>query len=68
MDSTRTENESRVARTPLWVVVVRGLQLILAVIILGLSAYFIHGIYFDELGFAIVCVSCPSVIFDLSLA
>jgi len=40
-------------RTPTWVPVILAFELILAVILLGLSAYIIHGYYFNTLGFVI---------------
>ncbi|KFZ13304.1 hypothetical protein V502_06694 [Pseudogymnoascus sp. VKM F-4520 (FW-2644)] len=42
-------------RAPIWVPIVRGIQFLLALIILGLSAYIIHGYYFNTLGFTIFC-------------
>ncbi|KFY26151.1 hypothetical protein V493_04246 [Pseudogymnoascus sp. VKM F-4281 (FW-2241)] len=42
-------------RAPNWVPIVRGIQVLLSIIILGLSAYLIHGYYFNTLGFTIFC-------------
>lgn len=51
------ETESSAPRTPVWVPILLGLQFLLAIIILGLSAYIIHGKYFNTLGFTIFVVS-----------
>ncbi|KAL5345740.1 hypothetical protein ACLOAV_009494 [Pseudogymnoascus australis] len=45
-------------RAPIWVPIVRGVQVFLSIIVLGLSAYVIHGYYFNTLGFTIFCVRC----------
>lgn len=50
------ETESSAPRTPVWVPFLHGLQFLLAIIILGLSAYIIHGKYFNSLGFTIFTV------------
>ncbi|KAH8674456.1 hypothetical protein BGZ60DRAFT_526421 [Tricladium varicosporioides] len=47
------ENETPAERTPIWVPIVRAMQAVLALIILALSAYLIHGKYFNTLGFTI---------------
>lgn len=52
---------STVIVMPTWVLVVRILQFILSIIILGCAAWFIHGLYLNALGFAIACVSGPHV-------
>ncbi|KAK2018511.1 hypothetical protein LZ32DRAFT_329167 [Colletotrichum eremochloae] len=39
--------------TPTWMVVIRGIQFFLAIVILGLSAAIIHWVYLDELGLAV---------------
>jgi len=49
------ENEKPSTRRPVWIPVVQAAQFLLALIILGLSAYLIHGIYFDTLGYDIFC-------------
>jgi hypothetical protein len=51
------QSQSHVDHKPLWVTIVRGFQFLFAIIILGLAGYIIHGKYFNEMGFAIVCVS-----------
>lgn len=51
--------------TPTWVLVVRILQIIISLIVIGISGWFIHGLYLSSLGFAIVCVSDEDVPFPL---
>ncbi|KAH6713586.1 hypothetical protein BKA61DRAFT_44371 [Leptodontidium sp. MPI-SDFR-AT-0119] len=41
------------SRQPIWIPIVHGGQVFLSVVILGLSAYLIHGVYFDTLGYDI---------------
>jgi hypothetical protein len=60
------EHETSDTQTPTWVPVVLGIQFLLAIIIFGLSAYIIHGKYFNSLGFAIFLVS-PSFKPELAL-
>ena len=43
--------------TPMWVMVVRIVQIVLSLVVLGISAWWIHGLYANPVGFAIVCVS-----------
>lgn len=43
--------------TPIWVLVIRVFQFLLALIILGLSANLIHQAYLDEFGLALAIVS-----------
>lgn len=42
--------------TPTWVLAVRICQIILSIITLGLAGWWIHGLYANPVGFAIVCV------------
>ena len=44
------------AQRPVWIPIVQGLAALLSVVILGLSAYLVHGKYFDTLGYDIFCV------------
>lgn len=46
-----------VQQTPGWVVAIRGFQILLSVIILGIAGYLMHGKVLDENAFALVCVS-----------
>jgi hypothetical protein len=57
---SETKRGYTVIQTPIWVLVIRIFQIILAIICLGASGYWIHGYYMDSLGFAIACVSPPS--------
>ena len=49
--------EQYIQATPVWVVVVRALQIFFSIIILGMAGYLIHGNAMAENGFAVVCVS-----------
>ncbi|KAF5025640.1 hypothetical protein F66182_2246 [Fusarium sp. NRRL 66182] len=44
---------NHVLRTPLWIVIVRGFQFLVALIILGLCARIINDAFIDELGFSL---------------
>lgn len=48
-----------IIHTPVWVTIIRGIQFFLAIVILGISAWLIHGAYIEELGFAIAVVRLP---------
>lgn len=53
--------------TPTWVLVARIFQLVLSIIVVGGAGWFIHGLYEDSLGFAIVCVSTmTNIVADLT--
>jgi hypothetical protein len=54
--SPKMANQSPAARSPIWIPIIRGIQILLSLIILGLSGDLIHGLYFNALGFAIFCV------------
>ncbi len=49
-----------VLSTPVWVFAVRLAQVLVSLIVLGLSADIAHDLYLDELGLAIavVCIAC----------
>lgn len=49
-----------VVASPTWVTVLRIVQIVVSVIVLGCCAYLIHGAYADPQGLAIACVSRPS--------
>ncbi|KAF4626097.1 hypothetical protein G7Y89_g12065 [Cudoniella acicularis] len=49
------ENETTRPKVPIAVPILRGAQVVISLIILGLAADIIHGLYFNQLGFAIVC-------------
>lgn len=46
-----------VQQTPVWVVVLRGLQILFSFVILAMAGYLIHGHALAANGFAVVCVS-----------
>ncbi|KAI8962828.1 hypothetical protein F5Y11DRAFT_178773 [Daldinia sp. FL1419] len=41
--------------TPAWFIALRVFQIILALVAVALTGWWIHGLYYDELGFVIVC-------------
>ncbi|KAI1803044.1 hypothetical protein F4811DRAFT_562730 [Daldinia bambusicola] len=41
--------------TPTWFIAFRVLQIILSLVAVALTGWWIHGLYYDELGFVIVC-------------
>ena len=47
---------AHIIQTPVWMTVIRGFQFFLAIVILGISGWLIHGAYIDEMGFAIAVV------------
>ncbi|KAK3905159.1 hypothetical protein C8A05DRAFT_41865 [Staphylotrichum tortipilum] len=47
--------EQYIQQTPVWVVIVRGLQIFFSIIILGMAGYLIHGHAMAANGFAVVC-------------
>lgn len=42
--------------TPTWFIALRVLQIVLALVVVAMTGWWIHGLYYDELGFVIVCV------------
>lgn len=54
------KNGQTIIPTPTWVLVVRVGQILLSIISLGLSGWWVHGLYANPLGFAIVCVCFQS--------
>lgn len=50
--------------TPTWMVVIRGFQFFLAIIILGLSGAIIHYVYMGELGLSVAMVQHPLLLKD----
>ncbi|CAJ2507081.1 Uu.00g082670.m01.CDS01 [Anthostomella pinea] len=45
----------RLIPTPKWFIALRVLQIVIAVVVVGLAGWWIHGLYYDALGFAIFC-------------
>jgi hypothetical protein len=57
-----------VVKTPLWVMAVRAFQVLIALVIMTLAGFLIHGLALDPVVFALVCVWCPCpllLLFDL---
>lgn len=48
--------DDHVLTTPIWVMVLRGFQFLVSVIILALAADIIHDAYLDQIGFAVASV------------
>ena len=46
-----------VLKTPIWVVVIRGFQILISLVIAGLAARLMHDAYIDEEGLAMAIVS-----------
>ncbi|XXG96884.1 hypothetical protein Hte_003175 [Hypoxylon texense] len=41
--------------TPTWFIALRVFQIVLALVVVAMTGWWIHGLYYDELGFVIVC-------------
>ncbi|KAI1448522.1 hypothetical protein F5Y02DRAFT_310728 [Annulohypoxylon stygium] len=41
--------------TPSWFIALRVFQIVFSIIAVGMTGWWIHGLYYDELGFVIVC-------------
>ncbi|KAI1213551.1 uncharacterized protein F4807DRAFT_456897 [Annulohypoxylon truncatum] len=41
--------------TPTWFIALRVLQIVFSIVAVGMTGWWIHGLYYDELGFVIVC-------------
>ena len=52
--------EQYIQHTPVWVVVVRALQVLFGFIVLVMAGWLIHGYAMGANGFALVCVSGPA--------
>jgi hypothetical protein len=55
------QDERYIQHTPVWVVVVRGAQVLFGFVILCMAGYLIHGYALDANVYALVCVSPPAV-------
>lgn len=55
MDVRARKHGYEIIPTPVWVMVVRIIQIVLSVIAIGLAGWWIHGLYLNELGFVIAC-------------
>ncbi|KAI1759302.1 hypothetical protein GGR53DRAFT_523974 [Hypoxylon sp. FL1150] len=41
--------------TPSWFIAIRVFQIVLALVVVAMTGWWIHGLYYDELGFVIIC-------------
>ncbi|KAI5855042.1 hypothetical protein GGS23DRAFT_608250 [Durotheca rogersii] len=55
MDPEAIKRGQVIIPTPKWFIALRALQIVLGIILVGLTGWWIHGLYYDELGFVIVC-------------
>ncbi|KAI1344250.1 hypothetical protein F5Y15DRAFT_107002 [Xylariaceae sp. FL0016] len=55
MVSESTRQGQTLISTPKWFIALRVLQIIFSLVVIGLSGWWIHGLYEDELGFSIAC-------------
>lgn len=53
----KTSGSDNILHTPVWVMVIRGFQLFLSLVILGLAGRLMHDAYLDEEGLALAIVS-----------
>ncbi|KAG6315842.1 hypothetical protein E4U22_007557 [Claviceps purpurea] len=55
MDTTASSrtSSSHVLHTPIWVTIVRALQILISLVILGLAGRLMHDLYLDEFGLAV---------------
>ncbi|KAI5926466.1 hypothetical protein F4810DRAFT_539784 [Camillea tinctor] len=53
MDPTR--KGQTLIPTPKWFIALRVLQIVFALVVVALAGWWVHGLYYDTLGFAIVC-------------
>jgi hypothetical protein len=49
-----------VLKTPIWVLVVRGFQIFISLVIVGLAGRLMHDAYLDEEGLALAVVRSPT--------
>lgn len=52
-----------VLRTPIWITLIRCLQFLLSLVVVGLAARVIHDVFIDELGLSVATVSARSLAF-----
>ncbi|KAI1497535.1 hypothetical protein F5X99DRAFT_362060 [Biscogniauxia marginata] len=55
METTATRKGETVIPTPKWFIALRVFQIVFALVVVAMTGWWIHGLYYDELGFAIVC-------------
>lgn len=64
---TEKPADLHVLQTPLWITIIRGLQFLLALIILALAGRLIHDAYLDEEGLALAVVCSTKLPFSVRL-
>ncbi|KAI4868794.1 hypothetical protein F4820DRAFT_88612 [Hypoxylon rubiginosum] len=57
METTANPNKrgETIIPTPKWFIALRVFQIVLALVVVAMTGWWIHGLYYDELGFVIVC-------------
>lgn len=55
-----SEKEQYIQQTPVWVVVLRGVQVFFSFVIVVMAGVLIHGKALDANGYAVACVSATS--------
>ncbi|KAI1085541.1 hypothetical protein F5B20DRAFT_6665 [Whalleya microplaca] len=55
MEEAPNKSGKVVIPTPTWFIALRVFQFVFALAIVGMTGWWIHGLYYDELGFVIVC-------------
>ncbi|KAI1781305.1 hypothetical protein F4818DRAFT_34703 [Hypoxylon cercidicola] len=57
MEATANPNKKgeTIIPTPTWFIALRVFQIVLALAVVAMTGWWIHGLYYDELGFVIVC-------------
>ncbi|KAF5124074.1 hypothetical protein E5D57_011996 [Metarhizium anisopliae] len=53
MEQVHQQPASHVLETPIWMMIVRGLQFLISLIILGLAGALMHDLYLDEFGLSV---------------
>ncbi|KFG80574.1 hypothetical protein MANI_029879 [Metarhizium anisopliae] len=53
MEQVHQQPASHVLETPLWMMIVRGLQFLVSLIVLGLAGALMHDLYLDEFGLSV---------------
>lgn len=57
MEQVHQQPASHVLETPIWMMIVRGLQFLVSLIVLGLAGALMHDLYLDEFGLSVATVS-----------
>lgn len=56
MEHAEKTSTSHVLQTPIWMVIIRGFQFLLSLIIVGLAGRLMHDLYLDEFGLSVATV------------